>query len=166
VKIAVEHISITKMNMPKTALKAHPQHQIQQIAESINAFGFNDPVAIDETGEIIEGAGRVLAAKRLKFKTIPVIHLSHLTEGQKRAYRIAHNKLTLNTGFDLDALRIEIDAILSLDNSLVTLTGFEQIELDDLLSIGTLPDLMPELTESLEAPKTVTCPHCGGDVHV
>ncbi|WP_373531852.1 hypothetical protein [Vampirovibrio sp.] len=82
-----------------------------------------------------------------------------MSEAQKKAYRIAHNKIASNTGFDLDALRSEFEALCQLDESLLALTGFEAIELEDLLKL-------PELTESLSESKTVTCPHCGGTVHV
>ncbi len=95
-----------------------------------------------------------------------MIRLTHLSEAQKKAYRIAHNKIASNTGFDLEALRSEFEALCKLDDTLLALTGFERIELDDLLKLPNLPELGPELTESLNESKTVACPHCGGIVHV
>jgi ParB-like chromosome segregation protein Spo0J len=165
-KLVINDYPLRKIKLPSRHLKAHPEKQVKQIVASIEAFGFNDPVALDETGHIIEGAGRVLAARQLGLKTIPVIQLFHLNEAQKKAYRIAHNKITLNTGFDLDVLREEFENLCGLDESLLSLTGFESIELEDLLKPTVMPELAPELTESLSDSKTVTCPHCGGVVHV
>lgn len=165
-KLTITQLPVNQIHLPKHALKEHPARQIQQLAESIRAYGFNDPVALDEAGEVIEGVGRVLAARKLELESIPVIRLKHLSEAQKRAYRIAHNKICLNTGFNLEALREEFMVLSSLDESLLSITGFESAELADLLQMPELPDLGPELTESLSQAKTVTCPHCGGVVHV
>lgn len=162
----VVELPIHKIRLPKKALKEHPDRQVKQIADSIQAYGFNDPVAVDENNDVIEGVGRVLAAKQLGLKTIPVIQLEHLNEAQKKAYRIAHNKICLNTGFDLEALRVEFEVLTQLDESLLAFTGFEAAELDDLLKLPQLPELGPELTESLSNANTVTCPHCGGLVNV
>ncbi|MBF0395758.1 MAG: site-specific DNA-methyltransferase [Desulfobacterales bacterium] len=117
----------------KNNTKLHPDEQIKQIAASIIEFGFNDPVAIDEVSSlIIEGHGRYLAAKELGMKEIPVIKLGHLTETQRRAYAIAHNKLTLNTGFDEELLRKEFEYLQNLDFDL-ELTGFNMDEIGDIL---------------------------------
>ncbi|MEI6791251.1 MAG: ParB/Srx family N-terminal domain-containing protein, partial [Myxococcaceae bacterium] len=93
-------MDIKKIHPPTLVLKSHTKRQLEQLEASIKQFGFNDPIAVDENNVIIEGVGRYLIAKRLKMKTIPVICLLHLTETQKKAYRIAHNKICLNTGFD------------------------------------------------------------------
>jgi len=111
--------------------KEHPQSQIDQIINSIKEFGFNDPIAIDEEGIIIEGHGRLLAAEQLNMEEVPTITLSHLNEQQKRAYIIAHNKLTLNTGFDMDVLLKELTNLYENDFDLL-LTGFDELELDEL----------------------------------
>ena len=60
----------------------------------------NDPIAIDENNVIIEGHGRFEALKQLNFDKVEVIRLSHLTDQQKKEYILAHNKLTMSTGFD------------------------------------------------------------------
>jgi len=91
--------------------KIHTPEQIDQIAVSIREFGFNDPIAIDGDNIIIEGHGRLYAARKLGMDTVPVIDLSHLTPEQRRAYIIAHNKLTMNTGFDPDRLASELAQI-------------------------------------------------------
>ena len=111
--------------------KLHPDEQIDQIKRSISEFGFNDPIAIDENNIIIEGHGRLIAIKQLGFKEVDCIRLSHLTENQKRAYIIAHNNLTLNTGYDMDTLLEELKE-LELDGFDTLLTGFNTDELDEL----------------------------------
>jgi len=113
----IEKISINKIKPYKNNAKLHPPEQIQQIKQSIEAFGNNDPIAIDENNVIIEGHGRYFAFKELKQKDVEVIRLSHLNEEQKKAYILAHNKLTMNTGFDFDILNIELGEIENIDMS-------------------------------------------------
>jgi hypothetical protein len=91
--------------------KLHPEDQVNQIIKSIQEFGFNDPIAIDNNNIIIEGHGRVQAAKKMGMDQIPAIQLGHLNEQQKKAYILAHNKITMNTGFDQEKLFIELDKI-------------------------------------------------------
>ena len=81
--------------------KEHPDWQIVQIANSIREFGFNDPIAINADNQIIEGHGRLLAAKQLGLIEVPCIILTGLTEVQERAYIIAHNKTTMNTDYSM-----------------------------------------------------------------
>jgi len=97
--------------------KEHPEWQIDQIVKSIQEFGFNDPIAVDEAGIIIEGHGRYFAAIKLGMDEIPVIILSHMTDEQKKAYILAHNKLTMNTGFDTEILDLELGDISGIDMS-------------------------------------------------
>lgn len=121
--------------------KLHPEEQIAQIAASIKEFGFNDPIAIDGENVIIEGHGRLLAAMRLKLDEVPIIRLNHLTEMQKKAYIIAHNKLTLNSWFDEDILKVELEELDRIGYDM-DLTGFDKVELGGLLNTeepGTLP---------------------------
>ena len=95
--------------------KLHPKEQIEQIKKSILEFGNNDPIAIDENNVIIEGHGRLIALKELGFEDVECIRLSHLSDEQKRAYILVHNKLTMNTGFDLDVLQMELESITGID---------------------------------------------------
>lgn len=95
--------------------KLHPAEQIEQLKKSIQEFGFNDPIAIDEDRTIIEGHGRLIAAQQLGMETVPVIILTGLTDQQKKAYILAHNQLTMNTGFDIDILSDELQRITAYD---------------------------------------------------
>jgi len=111
--------------------KKHPLEQIEQIRRSIAEFGMNDPIAIDEQNVVIEGHGRLLALKAMRAESAPCIRLSHLSEEQKRAYILAHNKLTLNSGFDTGLLLSELDFLR--DGGFdVSLTGFDAVEMEDL----------------------------------
>lgn len=166
----VEWLPLNEVTPYSNNTKEHPSHQIQQIADSIREFGFNDPIAVDETGTIIEGHGRYLAAQRLELETVPVIQIKHLTDAQRKAYILAHNKLCLNTGWDLDMLRVEFEALQGELNDL-TITGFGDAEIDMLFAEPSIPDTEPELDEGIlgekeHTPKQVTCPQCGEEFHV
>lgn len=99
--------------------KLHPFEQIEQIANSIEEFGNNDPIAVwhnaDGEMEIVEGHGRLLALKKLGIEECPVICLDHLTDEQRRAYVHIHNKLNMNSGFDIGILSSEIEQLDSFD---------------------------------------------------
>lgn len=111
----IEHISLKDIREYSNNAKLHPQSQIEQIKQSIKDFGMNDPIAIDENNVIIEGHGRFKAIQQLGFTEVPCIRLAHLTEQQKKAYILAHNKLTMNTDFDPDMLAMELDGIIDFD---------------------------------------------------
>lgn len=107
-----------------TNAKLHSEGQVAQIAASIREFGFNNPVIVQVNGTIIAGHGRVLAAAKLGLDRVPVIVLSHLTEPQIRAFRIADNRLAeTGGGWDWEMLRAEIDQLAQLDID-TSLTGF------------------------------------------
>ncbi len=123
--LKVEYININDLVAYADNAKIHTENQIEQIKNSIKEFGMNDPIAIWRNNEIIEGHGRLLALKELGYETVPVIRLDSLTDEQRKAYAIAHNKLTMNTGFDFDLLSLELDRI-ELD---MTDFGFTEAEL-------------------------------------
>ena len=100
-KLTIEYLPIGDLKAYERNAKLHPAEQIQQIKTSIQEFGFNDPVAVWNDNEIIEGHGRLIAAKELGYTEIPVIRLDSLTDEQRKAYMLVHNKLTMDTGFDL-----------------------------------------------------------------
>lgn len=92
--------------------KIHDFGQVETIVNSIEDYGFNDPVAIWHNNEgqmeIVEGHGRVLAAQKLGMEKLPVIYLDHLTDKQRREYVHVHNQTTLNSGFNVEMLNTEI----------------------------------------------------------
>ncbi|EOX8139322.1 ParB/Srx family N-terminal domain-containing protein [Escherichia coli] len=113
--------------------RTHSTEQVAQLVESIKQFGWTNPVLIDEKGEIIAGHGRVMAAEMLKMDSVPVIVLSGLTDEQKKAYRLADNRLPMNAGWDEDLLRMELSDLINADFD-VSLTGFIPAEIDELLT--------------------------------
>jgi len=124
-KLKIEWIDIDDLVEYKGNAKIHTPEQIRQIAKSIEIYGFNDPIAVDDNNGMIEGHGRKLALILLKRKKAPCIRLSHLTDTQKRAYIIAHNKLTMNTGFDEELLKLELDDLASDPDFDIDSIGFE-----------------------------------------
>ena len=88
--------------------RTHSPKQVRQIARSIERFGFNNPILIDDDDQIIAGHGRVEAAKQLRMKTVPCVRLSHLSEDDKRAYVLADNRLAEKAGWDNEVLAIEL----------------------------------------------------------
>jgi len=113
--------------------KAHGADQVAKIAASMAEFGWTVPCLVAEDGELIAGHGRVLAATQLGLTEAPVIVLGHLTEAQRRAYRIADNKLTELGTWDEALLSAELNDLLAEDFDL-SLVGFSDGELDKLLA--------------------------------
>jgi len=112
--------------------RTHSDEQIKQVASSIKEFGFTNPILIDDENGIIAGHGRVLAAQLLGLEDVPCIVLDGLTKAQKKAYVIADNQLALNSGWDLDTLKLELDSLQELDFN-IDLLGFDDEFLDGLL---------------------------------
>ena len=131
--------------------RTHSDDQINQVASSIKEFGFTNPVLIDEQGGIIAGHGRVMAAKKLGLAEVPTITLEGLTKAQVKAYVIADNQLALNSGWDVDTLKLEIETLQELEFD-IDLLGFDEDFLNGLLdeepSEGlTDDDAVPELPD-------------------
>ncbi|WP_415178291.1 site-specific DNA-methyltransferase [Parasphingorhabdus sp.] len=112
--------------------RTHSKKQVRQIADSIQRFGFTNPVLVSDVGEIIAGHGRVEAAKLIGMKIVPTLALSHLSEAERRAYVLADNKLAQNAGWDKEILAIELQGLIDMDFE-VELTGFSLAEIDLVL---------------------------------
>lgn len=124
-KLKIEYVDIDNIKPYKNNAKKHPREQIDQIKKSIQEFGNNDPIAV-WNNEIVEGHGRYLALQELGVGTIPIIRLDELTDEQRKAYTLVHNKLTMNSDFDFNILDSEI-AEIDIDMSEF---GFDSIEVD------------------------------------
>lgn len=112
----IEYVSTDSLQPYEGNAKEHPPEQVQQIMTSIQEFGMNDPIAIwGPENMIIEGHGRWLACTLLGMPKVPVIRLDDLTDEQRRAYTLVHNKLTLNSEFNLDKLELELAGITDID---------------------------------------------------
>ncbi len=112
--------------------RTHSKKQIQQIAKSIERFGFTNPVLIDDGNGIIAGHGRVLAAKAIGMAEVPCLRLSNLSDADKRAYILADNKLALNAGWDKELLAIELQGLIEAKYD-IDLTGFSIGEIDTVI---------------------------------
>ena len=109
-------INIKDLTPYKNNAKIHTKEQIEQIKKSINDFGMNDPIAVwGKENIIVEGHGRLEALKELGYEEIECIRLDHLTEEERKAYTLAHNKLTMNTDFDFEILNEELGSIVDID---------------------------------------------------
>ena len=131
--------------------RTHDEAHVAQIAASIRAFGWTNPILVDGENGVIAGHGRLLAARKLGMAAVPVIELDGLSEAEKRAYIIADNKIALNAGWDTDLLALEIGDLGDLGFDL-SLTGFGDDEIAALLNSGTPgltdPDDVPEVPET------------------
>lgn len=140
-RLAIEHRAPADLRPYQANARTHSKKQVRQIADSIERFGFTNPILISDDSEIIAGHGRVQAAKLLGLKSVPTLRLSHLTAAERRAYVLADNKLALNAGWDQEVLAIELQALIDLDFD-VTLTGFSLAEVD--LTLDSARDSSPE----------------------
>ena len=129
---SIELLPLERLTPYRGNARTHTKKQIRQIAESIRRFGFNNPVLIDDAGEIIAGHGRVEAAKLLGLDGVPTLRLSHLSGAEKRAYVLADNKLAEKAGWDHELLAVELQGLIDLDFD-VELIGFEAPEIDIIL---------------------------------
>jgi ParB-like chromosome segregation protein Spo0J len=135
-RLAVEYRPAAALIPYAKNARTHLDTQVAQIAASIREFGWTNPVLVDGENGIIAGHGRLLAARKLGVSTVPVIELSGLSEAQKRAYIIADNKMALNAGWDNELLGLELGDLGALGFDL-SLTGFDDLEISALTSLGT-----------------------------
>lgn len=156
---AVVYRAIASLRPAPGNPRAHRLRQIQQIAASIETFGFVSPVLLDAQDEVIAGHGRLLAAQALGWREVPTLTLAHLTPAQVQAYRIADNRLTECSAWDdkLLAEQLALLASVELDFDL-SVTGFElpeidlriqSLELDAEPEQGLIPDLAQPVISQL-----------------
>ncbi|WP_105233855.1 ParB/Srx family N-terminal domain-containing protein [Escherichia albertii] len=131
--LKIEYLPVGKLLRYAKNSRTHSDEQVEQLVNSIREFGFTNPVLIDEKNELIAGHGRLAAAEILEMDKVPAIRLSNLAEKQKKAYRIADNKLALNAGWDMQLLAEEVKELMD-DDFDIDLLGFNDAELDEMLS--------------------------------
>ena len=131
-KIVFLPISSLKPN-PRNA-RTHTRRQIRKIAHSIRALGFNCPIIIDDEENILAGNAVLKAAESMGMTGVPTMRLSHMTEAEKRAFVIAHNRLAEEAGWDRSLLAVEFKALFELAPELdLTITGFEFGEIEFII---------------------------------
>ena len=90
-RLGVEYRPIAELKLDERSPRQHPPKQVRQIANSIEAFGFNVPVLVGREDRVVAGHGRVLACKHLGWTEVPTIRLDHLDPNQARAFMLADN---------------------------------------------------------------------------
>src|SRR5215207_6512634 len=127
-------VSIHALTPYRNNARTHSKKQIRQIADSIERFGFTNPVLIDNRNAILAGHGRVAAATLLGMVEVPCLRLERMTPEEKRAYVLADTKLAQNAGWDEEILAEELTELLALDLDFdIGLTGFSIPEVDRLI---------------------------------
>jgi hypothetical protein len=154
--VSVEHWPLDRLRAYARNPRTHSDAQVAQIAASIREWGFTTAVLVDESGSIIAGHGRVMAARKLNMASLPVMVAAGWTDAQKRAYVIADNKLALNAGWDNELLALELGEIGDLGFDL-DLVGFTDEEIAALMPVEVEPGLTDEdaVPEVPENPVTV-----------
>ncbi len=143
----VERRSVESLIPYARNARTHSDEQVAQIAASIKEWGWTTPVLVDETGQIIAGHGRVMAARKLGIADIPVMVASGWTEAQRRAYVLADNQLAANAGWDMDLLKVELGDLgeAGFDLDLIGFSG-------DMLA-GLLEEQTEGLTDADDVPE-------------
>ena len=140
-QLTVDYRPVGSLQPDPRNARTHPKRQLDQLRASILQFGFTNPILVDEAGVLIAGHGRLLAAKDIGLPTVPVIELAGLNEAEKKALRLADNKIALNAGWDLEILKLELADIASIDIDFdLSLTGFASGEIDVVLKAANDPD--------------------------
>lgn len=153
-ELKIEYVNKEDLKPYANNAKIHTEEQIEQIKKSIDEFGFNDPIAVWKDNNIIEGHGRLLAVMEMDdIQQVPVIRLDELTDEQRKAYMLIHNKLTTNTNFDTEILDIELGNIID-----VNMADFGFVVLDKDIE-DVVPSEFKEYDENIEVKNR--CPRCG-----
>lgn len=146
--LQVTYKNLSELTPDPRNARTHPKRQIEQIVASIGEFGFTNPILADPEGNLIAGHGRLRAARQIGLQQVPVIELAGLSAAQKKALRLADNKIALNAGWDTEILKLEL-ADLSMPEIDIdlALTGFSAGEIDVVLAESDDPDdeVIPEV---------------------
>jgi DNA modification methylase len=158
-ELSIRYQPIRNLKHSPRNSRTHSPRQIRQIADSIRAFGFNNPALVDKDNTIIAGHGRVAAAKLLGMTEVPTIRLDSLSTDQIRAYVITDNRLAEKAGWDKSILAIEFQHLLNVESEFeITVTGFEIPEIDLILSAEETEPEAEDLFEVDEASERITQP--------
>ena len=115
-KLQIEYVNINSISPYERNARAHGKDDVKAIKKSIEEFGFNDPIGV-WNNQIVEGHGRLLAAKELGMEQVPIIRLDELTDEQRKAYALAHNKTAELSDWDFDMLAAELQDLNDIDMS-------------------------------------------------
>ena len=136
--LKIEYLPIKELKPYEKNARKHADADVSTIMKSIEEFGFKDPIGIwSDKNVIVEGHGRLIAAKRLGLKKVPVIRLDDLTDEQRRAYALAHNKTAEMSTWDDELLGSELDDILDIDMSDFGFDLSEEEEVHEVVEVET-----------------------------
>ncbi len=137
----MEVVALERLKANPRNARTHSKRQIKLIADSLKAFGFVNPILIDESETVVAGHGRLAAAKMLGMAAVPAIRIEHLSDDEKRAYVLADNQLAARAGWDPEILAIELqhltEIVIDFD---ITVTGFEAPEIDLIIGDARAPE--------------------------
>ena len=132
-RLNVEYRPVASLTPSLRNARTHSKGQLHKLAASLKQFGFNSPILIDGAGEVVAGHGRLEAAKMIGLAEVPTISVSHLTEAEVRAYRVADNRLAQLSDWDDEVLKVELSFLAEIDLDLPEITGFETAEINSIL---------------------------------
>ena len=139
--ISLEMLPLSSIRDNPNNAREHNRKQLAKLARSIEKFGFITPVVVDETGELLCGHARVLAARRLQVQAIPAVRASHLSESEKRAFVLADNRLGELASWNAKSLKHELKFLSEIDVDYDFLAlGFDTAEIDFILANGDEAD--------------------------
>lgn len=148
----IEHWPIERLVPYARNARVHSPEQVDQLARSIQEFGFTIPVLVDEEGELIAGHGRVMAATKLGLSTVPTMVARNWSTEKVRAYRIADNKLALNATWNPEFLAMEIAELREFEGFDLDILGFSPIEMARIAEDARLTQLEQSEGEGAAGP--------------
>jgi ParB-like chromosome segregation protein Spo0J len=157
----IQHLKTAALIPYARNARTHTEAQVAQIAASIREFGFTNPVLVKGDKTVIAGHGRLQAAHLLGLETVPCLVLDYLTDTQAKALAIADNKIPLNSGWDVDLLKLEMEELQEKGIE-VALLGFSEADLATIFPV--VPDFQPVSVDEqgkLDEKKKAMCPNCG-----
>src|SRR6476620_9331633 len=137
----IQFVSIETLSPNPRNARTHSKKQLKKIAASIRSCGFIGAIIVDETGTILAGHGRWLAAQMVGLAEVPTVRIDHLSPARKRAYVLADNRIAEQAGWDREILAIEfgeLGELLPSEGLHISLTGFDAGEIDAV--IGDMED--------------------------
>ncbi len=160
----IEQVPIGALKPYPGNARTHDDRQIAKIGQSLEAFGWMNPLIADGDGIIIAGHGRWLAARKLGLTVVPVVRVHHLTDDAIKAYRIADNQLALLSGWDDELLAIELQHLSSVDLDFnIETIGFDHVEIDLRIAPADKPSDQPldPVDEDVPKPAAVAVSQLG-----
>ncbi|MFN0045636.1 MAG: site-specific DNA-methyltransferase [Sphingorhabdus sp.] len=142
----IEWVEVSKLKPSPRNARTHSLKQIEQVARSIDEFGFNNPIIIDGDNMVVAGHCRLAAAKSRGLIKVPVIALRNLSKAQVKAFALADNKIALNAGWDYEILAEEFGEMFECNYD-TTLTGFDAVEIDMILTDVSDASVQPTMPE-------------------